>query len=268
MQCALKWQTRHRVNMKLKKAAEGTVVCVGSALVLLSLLILLVSPRFVFSYHHVIHDSEIRTRFEEAPLGVRLGISALWGTTTQSGAPFPRFFRDRALFNNAIAALEYEIAEYGYFEPVTGRDRAAILYGLYEYCALWERAESLFEKILAEEETDSPRYRMAKELQPIVRRELGRSLFYQYLGEGRRILRWALREHGRVLVAMGLMTGSALLVCVSMGTQSVPVGVLTYVFRLRNKGTSERTIVMCRALLLGTLSVTFILGALLLITKW
>ena len=98
-------------------------------------------------------------------LGFQLGLKAIKGVRSSKDVTG----RTRELFDEAIAVLEQEIEQEGYIDPVNHSDRVGILYALYEGCGYWDKALSLFEKILEEGETGSVRYQMAVNLLPVVR---------------------------------------------------------------------------------------------------
>jgi hypothetical protein len=98
-------------------------------------------------------------------LGFQLGLKAIHGVESSKDVTG----ETRKLFDEAIAVLEREMEEDGYIDPVNHSDRVGILYALYEGCRYWDKAVSLFERVLQEGETDSVRYYMAVELLPRVR---------------------------------------------------------------------------------------------------
>jgi len=102
---------------------------------------------------------------QSGTLGFQLGLQAI--KSVDSGEDVTG--RTRDLFDEAIAVLEREIEEEGYIDPVNHSDRVGILYALYEGCGYWDKALSLFEKILEEGETGSVRHQMAVDLLPVVR---------------------------------------------------------------------------------------------------
>lgn len=97
--------------------------------------------------------------------GFQLGLKALQSVDPKKGVTR----ETRRLCDEAIAQLEREIEAQGYIDPVNNSDRVAPLYGLYEACGYWDKAVSLFERVLEEGDTDSVRYNMAVTLLPQAR---------------------------------------------------------------------------------------------------